>query len=426
MFPNTEEAIRYLNTRLPFFQRVGAAAYNPGLGKTLALLDAIGNPQVGLKYIHVAGTNGKGSCSHMLAAILQSAGYRTGLFTSPHMKSVTERIRVNGREISSADLLASMNRLHSSMEALSPSFFEVTVALALDHFCQQEVDIAVLETGLGGRLDATNVVIPEVSLITNIGHDHMDILGDTLSAIAGEKAGIIKQGVPVLIGERVQETESVFKAIANERGAPLKFASDLVQVAEMEGGSVQIRSETIDLQVNPQLNARYQYANIAAVVAVIEQLRGNGYQLSDDAIRTGLEQVNQLTGLRGRWQQIGSRPLVICDTGHNPEGIAAVLEQISRTPHKKLWWVFGVVGDKDPGAVLKLLPTCAHYFFCQAPSPRAMDARELFEKASNFGLSGRVVADVNEALMQARESAAPDDLVLVGGSTYVVAEVRGI
>ena len=426
MFADTQEALHYLNTQLPFFQRVGAAAYNPDLGKTLAMLSGIGDPHLGMRYIHVAGTNGKGSCSHMLAAILQSAGYRSGLFTSPHLKSVTERIRVNGNEISADDLLASMDRLHSSIEELSPSFFEVTVAIALDHFSHSEVDVVVLETGLGGRLDATNVITPEVSLITNIGHDHMDILGDSLSAIALEKAGIIKPGIPVVIGERSRETEPVFVTIAHERAARIVFAEDMVQLNEAGNGSLHIRSRNVDLMVRPQLSASYQHANIVSVISVAEVLIERGFHLPAEAIHRGLEQVSLLTGLRGRWQQIGSRPLIICDTGHNPEGIAAVLEQVKRTPHEKLWWVFGVVGDKDPAGVLRLLPASAHYFFCQAPSPRAMSARQLWETATAAGLSGTIVPDVNEALTRACASAGPNDLVLVGGSTYVVAEVNGI
>ena len=425
MFSSFIEAQHYLYERLPVFHRVGAAAYNPDLSKTLALLRSIGDPHIGLRCIHVAGTNGKGSSSHMLAAILQSAGYRTGLFTSPHLVSFTERIRVNGEEISHDDLLRSMNRLHPAFDTFSPSFFEASVALAFDHFRSAKVEIIVLETGLGGRLDATNVVHPEVSLITNIGHDHMDILGDTLEAIATEKAGIIKNGVPVVISEFQPETKDVFFSIAASRQAPLFLASELVRVEQKSDG-VHILSDTIELDVNPQLKAACQRHNIAGVIAVIEILREKGYHLPDPAIRDGLEQVNRLTGLRGRWQQIGSSPMVVCDTGHNPEGIAAVLEQVARTPHRKLWWVFGVVGDKDPSLVLELLPADAYYFFCQAPIPRAMNAHELYETASEHGLIGRVVADVNEALRQARGSAAPEDLILIGGSTYVVAEVSGI
>jgi len=425
MFSTCPEALDYLYTRLPVFHRVGAAAYNPDLKKTLALLSAIGDPHTGLRCIHVAGTNGKGSCSHMLAAVLQSAGYRTGLFTSPHLRSFTERIRVNGEEISHNDLLRSMNRLHTALDTLSPSFFEASVALAFDHFRSAKVEIVVLETGLGGRLDATNVVIPEVSLITNIGHDHMDILGDTLEAIAVEKAGIIKDGVPVVISEFQPETEAVFNSIAASRQAPVINASELVRVEQKSEG-LHIHTDRIDLDVDPQLKAAYQRHNIAGVIAVIEVLRDTGFHIPDSAIRDGLEQVNRLTGLRGRWQQIGSSPMVVCDTGHNPEGIAAVLEQVARTPHRKLWWVFGVVGDKDLSLVLERMPTDAFYFFCQAPIPRALNAHALHTAASVYGLKGKVVTDVNEALGQARASAAPEDLILVGGSTYVVAEVSGI
>jgi len=425
MFGSFQEAQEYLYKSLPVFQQVGAAAYNPDLGKTLRLLASIGNPHQGLRCIHVAGTNGKGSSSHMLAAVLQTAGYKTGLFTSPHLKSVRERIRVNGDEISEQEFTDVVNRLLPAFLIEAPSFFEATVAMAFAHFRNAGVEIAVLETGLGGRLDATNVVDPEACLITNIGHDHMDILGDTLQAVAGEKAGIIKPGRPVVISEYQQEVSSVFRSVADERKAPIYFADELVTV-EAKSSGFRIKNNDIDMEVQPELKAAYQRHNIAGVVAMIMTLKKQGYTIADAAIRDGLTIVNRLTGLRGRWQQISSKPLVMCDTGHNPEGIAAVIEQIGRTPHRKLWWVFGMVGDKPPEPVLRLLPKGCFYFFCQAKIPRAMDVLKLFEAASAEGLSGKVVADVNEAIGQARLAAAPEDLIMVGGSTYVVAEVTDI
>jgi dihydrofolate synthase/folylpolyglutamate synthase len=426
-FSSFGQAVEYLYSRLPFFQRQGASAYKPDLTNTLALLQVLGNPHREIKCIHVGGTNGKGSSSHLLAAILQSQGYKTGLFTSPHLKSFTERIRVNGEEIKQDDVVSFVNRCYETIESLSPSFFEVTTAMAFDYFRKMEVDIAVIEVGLGGRLDSTNVITPLVSLITNIGHDHLDLLGPTLRDVAGEKAGIIKNGVPVVISERQTDLEQVFINTAAERSSMLTFASDEIEVsAADEEGFRNIHYGLKHLRVKPDLLGDYQTKNLAGVIKVTELLNNQGFVISDEAIVGGISQCTAITGLKGRWQQIGENPKVICDTGHNPEGIAQIVQQLRHSKYKQLRWVFGMVGDKPPDPVLALLPVDANYYFCRADSQRSMDAAALAADAARYGLRGVVIQDVNEALAQARSEADPEDLIIVGGSTYVVAEVKGL
>ena len=424
-FTTFNQAVEYLYTRLPLFQNQGPSAYKPDLGNIRVLLSALGDPHVGIRYVHVGGTNGKGSSSHMLAAILQSAGYKTGLYTSPHLKSFTERIRVNGVPIPEQDVVELLSASLDTIDSIQPSFFEVTTTMAFQYFQRRKVDVAVIEVGLGGRLDATNIITPVVSLITNIGHDHLDLLGPGLEQVAFEKAGIIKKKVPVVISERQQDLEKVFIAKAQNENAELIFASDHLEVSEEEDRWV-FPYEGKKIMVQPQLRGSYQKKNIAGVVRVVEILRKKGFVVSDEALIAGIENTSLLTGLKGRWQVLQLNPKVICDTGHNPEGIQQILEQLSREQYRQLHWVFGVVGDKPAEKVLKLLPSTAKYYFCAARIPRAMPAERLSTEAASLGLKGEAYADVQTALVAARKSASADDLILVGGSTYVVAEVEGL
>ncbi len=422
-----QQTLDYLYQSLPMFQRVGAVAYKKDLTNTLALCRTLGNPHHRFKSVHVAGTNGKGSSSHMLAAILQSAGYKTGLYTSPHLKSFTERIRINGVAVREEFVIDFVARMRPSLEEIKPSFFETTVAMAFDYFASQGVDIAIVEVGLGGRLDSTNVITPEVSLITNISFDHKDLLGDTLPQIAAEKAGIIKHCVPVVISERQTAVAHVFIQHAHGQQANLIFASDLFQLNPTAKG-YRVTQEGITLfdDLVPDLKGHYQQKNIAGVLAVCHVLQQHGFALGRQHIQTGIENTQSLTGLKGRWQKLQEKPMVICDTGHNEEGIRAVVEQIQKTPHQRLFMVIGMVNDKDLSAVLALLPPRASYFFCQARIPRALDAEVLAKQAAEHGLSGSVVRDVNEAVGKAIKMASSRDLVFVGGSTFVVAELNGL
>lgn len=425
MFTSYSEALDYLYANLPMFQRVGAAAYKADLTNTIRLCEVLDNPQRKFKSIHVAGTNGKGSSSHMLASILQEAKYKTGLYTSPHLKSFTERIRINGNDVSEAFVIEFVNRIQPMIDEIKPSFFEITVAMAFEYFVQEKVDIAVIEVGLGGRLDSTNVITPEVSLITNIGWDHQDLLGDTLEKIALEKAGIIKSGVPVVISERQDGIDDVFLATAKEHNAPIYFASDQFDASLIDDkyhlfkdGSVAIRD------VKFPLKGAYQSNNVRGVVSVIEVLRKKHFKITDAAMKRGLQNVVRNTHLKGRWQILKKRPLMICDTGHNIDGIEYVVHQLKAIPHKRLHFVFGVVKDKSIDDILKILPTQATYYFCQAKLPRALDASELAKKAKDVGLQGYVIPDVNEAKKSALKNASEDDLIFIGGSTFVVAEIN--
>ncbi len=427
MVTSYQDATDYLYSALPMYQRIGKAALKNDLTNTLQLCEALGHPERTFKSIHVAGTNGKGSSSHMLAAILQCAGYNTGLYTSPHLKSFTERIRINGQEVSQAFVVDFVNRMEATLDKIKPSFFEMTVGMAFDCFRRNLVEMAVVEVGLGGRLDSTNVITPEICLITNISFDHKDLLGDTLQKIAGEKAGIIKPGIPVIISERQPEVETVFLESATRNQSSLQFASDHFAL-ENKNGAVTIRhKDQVWLSgLQPELKGEYQNKNICGVAGVVHTLREMGYAISDQAVTQGIEQAASLTGLKGRWQKLSELPLVIADTGHNEQGIREVLNQITRTPHKHLHAVFGMVNDKESGAILAMLPKTASYYFCQAKIPRALDAHELASRAAQAGLQGSVVPDVNEALAEARRKAGKDDMIWVGGSTFVVAEVEGL
>lgn len=418
------DTLNYLYSALPMYQRIGAAAYKANLDNTLALCEALGNPERKFKSIHIAGTNGKGSTSHMLAAILQAAGYRTGLYTSPHLKEFTERIRIDGKEVEKEFVVDFVDRMRPTLDRIKPSFFEMTVGMAFDYFAHQDIDIAVIEVGLGGRLDSTNVIHPELSVITNISWDHMALLGDTLPKIAFEKAGIIKPGVPVIVSERQEAVEDVFITRASQLGCELVFASDVIQLDHQSHGYDVYQGGGVWLEgLNPGLKGKYQERNLPGVLAVVLALEDLGYAIPNEAVKEGIAQTTQLTGLKGRWQTLRATPLTICDTGHNEAGIRAVIDQLQRTPHERLHMVIGMVNDKDISKILNLMPRDAVYYFCQASIPRALDAAELADQAAGCGLHGEVEPDVNAALRKATRAAGPNDLIFVGGSTFVVGEV---
>ncbi len=420
------DTLTYLYANLPMFQRVGAVAYNRDLTNTLALCNELGNPQNKFKSIHIAGTNGKGSSSHMVAAILQSAGYKIGLYTSPHLKEFTERIRINGIEISQEFIVDFVERIKPAIERIHPSFFEITVAMAFDYFDREQIEVAVIETGLGGRLDSTNVITPLLSLITNISWDHKDLLGDTLQKIAAEKAGIIKSNVPVVISERQPAVSDVFMSKAAESNSKLLFADDSYVVKKLQDGVYEVQNGSESTRYDLDLIGVYQAKNIKGVLSVVDELRRQGYRITDEHLAAGLRNTTGLTGLKGRWQRLDVKPLMICDTGHNEAGIKEILNQIDEIKFTKLRWVLGMVKDKDISAILQLLPKDAEYYFCQASIPRAMPANELKERARVAGLNGIVVHDVNKAIAQARASSSPNDLIMIGGSTFVVAEIENL
>jgi dihydrofolate synthase/folylpolyglutamate synthase len=411
------------------FTRIGAAAFKKDLTNTLALCEALGHPEKKFKSIHIAGTNGKGSVSHMLAAILQCAGYKTGLYTSPHLRDFRERIRINGALMDEQTVVDFVATHEALFERIEPSFFEMTVALCFDYFAKQHVDIAVIETGLGGRLDSTNVIRPELCVITNIGWDHMDMLGDTLPKIAVEKAGIIKYNIPSVIGEVYNETRPVFEAKAHEEKSFQVFAQDEYSLRNTQLLRDGVKAD-IDWHGQPLftdlfcgLAGSYQFHNMLTVLAAVEQLQQQGWSITEEHIREGMAQVTTLTGLMGRWQMLSEKPLTIADTGHNLNGVQFVVNQLKMYPHKQLRMVWGMVRDKDISKILQLLPHEAVYYFCKADLPRALESELLAEQASAFGLQGSTWPSVKEALAQARADASTDDLIFIGGSTFVVAEI---
>lgn len=425
-----DEAISYLYDRLPVFHRVGVSAYKPGLTNVLALCKALGDPQTRFRSIHVAGTNGKGSTSHLLASVLQSAGYRVGLYTSPHLKSFTERIRLNGVPIAEAEVAQFVSTQRAMIEQIEPSFFEVTVAMAFDYFARQQVDVAVIEVGLGGRLDSTNIITPLLSIITNIGWDHMNVLGTTLSAIAGEKAGIIKPGIPVVIGEAIDETATVFERVAAQNEAPL-YQAEATWVCLDKGlvdGWRRISCERIGEEPFPPLLIElpllglYQLRNLQTVLTALDLLEPV-LPVDSAAIEQGCRDVVRQTNLKGRFQWLQTAPIVIADTAHNKPGILAVLASCESLTYANLHLVLGFVQDKEVGEVLPLFPIDAHYYFCQADSPRALPTSTLQALAATTGRGGEGFASVDEALAEALRRADPSDLILVTGSTYVVAEL---
>ncbi|MFM2136703.1 MAG: hypothetical protein RL021_2103 [Bacteroidota bacterium] len=414
------------------FHRIGPAAYKADLSNTHRLMDLLGHPENAFKSIHVAGTNGKGSTSHMLAAILQESGYKTGLYTSPHLLDFRERIRINGEMISREAVQDFVVKHRADFDAVAPSFFEWTVALAFDHFRREAVDIAVIETGLGGRLDSTNVITPLVSVITNIGWDHASLLGDTLEKIAGEKAGIIKSDIPVIVGERNEATSHVFSKKATSVSAPITFASDVFQVEcirrECDRQLLRVLSSgrPTGLEVELDLPAAYQQKNVATVLAAVNELSKAGWSISDASVKRALSGVRPRTGLMGRWQKLSDTPLTLCDVGHNEDGIREVVSQLKATSFRKLHFVLGMVKDKDVHSVLRLLPVDAVYYFSQPGLPRALPVHELAEAAVGCGIRGAAFQTVRDAVEAARHAAGEDDLVFIGGSTFVVAEAVGL
>jgi dihydrofolate synthase/folylpolyglutamate synthase len=424
MFTDYQQAIDYLYANLPIFQRVGASAYKRDLTNTLQLCEVLGNPQLKFKSVHVAGTNGKGSTSHMLASVLQSSHYKTGLYTSPHLKDFAERIKINGEQVDKDFVVQFVNRIKPSIELIQPSFFEITVAMAFEYFAQHKVDVAVIEVGLGGRLDSTNVITPVASVITNISFDHKDLLGDTLEKIAFEKAGIIKPGIPVIISERQPEVEKVFIEKASTCNAKIYFAPDDYHVQEGKNGlNVFLNKSQFINDLQLPLKGIYQSKNLAGVLKVVNILQEHGFHIDHPHLVEGLKKSVEQTGLKGRWQQLNEKPLMICDTGHNYAGVQEVVKQIGLQKFEKLHIVWGMVKDKDPDEVLSLLPKHGDYYFCQANIPRALEAERLKEKAARFGLKGQVVQTVNHAIERAKQKAGPDDFIFIGGSTFVVAEI---
>lgn len=424
-----EQATNYLFTRLPMFSRIGAAAYKKDLTNTFRLCEYLGNPQTKFKSIHIAGTNGKGSTSHMLAAVLQTAGYKTGLYTSPHLRDFRERFRVNGEMIDKQFVVDFVQRIQPAIDDIEPSFFEITVAMAFEYFVREQIDIAVIETGLGGRLDSTNIIIPEVAVITNIGWDHMNLLGDSLTAIAFEKAGIIKSQVPVVIGETAAETKAVFEQVAHEKQAPLFFADKQRYVAEWKYEHhqllLQVAESGSDERASYQLDLPgfYQTKNCITVLEVIRHLQKAGFKISDDHVQQALRQVKKLTGLHGRWEVIHANPVVVLDVGHNEDGIRQITAQIELSDYQHLHIVIGLVKDKEIEKVLALLPKEATYYFTRAQIPRALPETELAARAQAIGLSGHAYGDVNTALQEAMRKAEKRDLIVVCGSVFVVGEV---
>lgn len=411
------------------FSRIGTAAYKKDLTNTLALCEHLGNPHQRFKSIHIAGTNGKGSVSHMLAAILQTAGYKTGLYTSPHLKDFRERIKVNGQMISEEFVIDFTEKIKPLIEKIEPSFFEITVAMAFDYFANQKVDIAVIEVGLGGRLDSTNIITPELSIITNIGWDHMNMLGDTLEKIAFEKAGIIKENVPVVIGEVLPETLPVFEKIAGEKKSPLSIASHKRQATDWHWAKHELIVEVSEVHhtdhktYHLDLPGIYQVKNLLTVLEACSQLHMKGWRMDGDIIAKSLKEVKKLTGLQGRWEVLKESPLVIVDVAHNADGIKQLMQQIELTEHKNLHIIIGLVKDKDPEWVLEQLPKCATYYFTKAQIPRAMPEEELRKKALHYGLHGNTVSNVNSALYNASLKAGKEDLILVCGSIFLVGEI---
>ena len=423
------QTIHYLYNKLPLYSSVGIKAYKADLNNTIALCEYLGNPQNKIKTIHIAGTNGKGSTSHMLAAVFQQNGFKTGLYTSPHLKDFRERIKLNGEMISKDFVIDFVERTTAFSDELKPSFFELTFVMALEYFAQQKVDIAVIETGLGGRLDSTNVITPEVAVITNIGFDHMDILGDTIEKIAFEKAGIIKQNIPVIIGETIPATKSIFLEKAKEKNAPVFFAEEVFRIISAmpidEKLAVEILpNNTAQTQIyNLDLPALYQAKNLRTVLTALDVLK-NKYLLKEEDIKYALGHVTDVTGLHGRWEVIQRNPLVVLDVAHNVDGIQQLINQIKNSSYKNLHIVFGMVKDKEIEKVLELLPKTATYYFTKAQIPRALPQEELLQRAQKFNLIGSSYDEVNKALKAAMDKASNKDMIIVCGSVFVVGEVN--
>jgi len=424
-----EQTLEFLFSQLPAFHRIGKAAYKNDLSNTIILDNYLGNPHLKYSSIHVAGTNGKGSVSHLIASVLQEAGYRTGLYTSPHLKDFRERIRVDGEMIPEDGVVTFVDDHKDIIESVKPSFFEMSVAMAFDYFMKRKVDIAVIEVGLGGRLDSTNIINPLLSVITNIGHDHMDLLGTTLEKIAFEKAGIIKKSIPVIIGETQIETREVFLRQAAEKGSEITFAdqhfSCLMEESDSATGERKYVVSDIDNDKSyyglTVIGGDYQSKNLITVSQVFKSLKGV-LNFTDENISNGILRVKINTGLSGRWQVLGQNPLIVCDTGHNKEGLEYVINQIKRIPKSGLHMVIGFVNDKDLSSVLPLFPADANYYFTKASVPRALDENILQKTAGKFGLKGSCYPCVKTAVKAAIEIASKNDMIFIGGSTFIVAD----
>jgi len=424
-----QQTIDYLFTRLPMFSRIGAAAYKKDLTNTVELCNHLGNPHQQFKTVHIAGTNGKGSVSHMLAAILQTAGYKTGLYTSPHLKDFRERIKINGEMIPEQAVIDFTEIINPLIEKIEPSFFEITVAMAFDYFAQQKVDIAIIETGLGGRLDSTNIITPELSVITNIGWDHMNMLGDSFEKIAFEKAGIIKPGVPVIIGEVLPETLPVFEKVAKENNSAVHIVSDTRQTADWHWDKNELivevaeKHKTDHQKYHLDLPGIYQTKNLLTVLETCYHLQNKGWRIPGETIHIALKQTKKITGLHGRWEIIHHKPLIILDVAHNVDGIKQLVQQIELTEHEQLHIIIGMVKDKEAEKVLELLPKDATYYFTKAQIPRALPEEELALKAASFGLKGKPFMNVNYSLYSASHKAGKKDLIIVCGSIFLVGEI---
>lgn len=424
-----QQTIDYLFERLPMYSRIGAAAYKEDMTNTIKLCEAIGDPHTKFKSVHIAGTNGKGSVSHMLSAIFQTAGYKTGLYTSPHLKDFRERITMNGEFISEGFIIDFVERMLPLIDDIEPSFFEITVAMAFEYFAQQQVDIAIIEVGLGGRLDSTNIITPELSVITNISYDHVNLLGDTLQKIAFEKAGIIKNDIPVVIGEFNNETHEVFEKKAAEENATLTFADKKRFVAEWKFDKKELVAEVTSIHNNEKnyyhldLTGIYQIKNLVTVLEAVNILEKKGWNITEAILQKALQNVKKLTGLHGRWEIIHEHPTVVLDVAHNEGGVKQLTEQIEITDHEELHLIIGMVKDKDIEKILSLLPKHANYYFTKAQIPRALPEKLLAEMAAAIGLQGNHYLDVNTALRSAINVAGKKDLIVICGSVFVVGEV---
>lgn len=427
---NFQETLEYMYRLLPMYQRIGNTAFKKDLTNTIRLLDLLGNPHRKFKSIHIAGTNGKGSSAHMLASILQTAGYKTGLYTSPHLKRFTERIKIDGKEVDEPFVCDFIEKLQKPIEEIRPSFFEITVAMAFEYFAKREVDIAVVEVGLGGRFDSTNVLQPIISLITSISYDHMDMLGNTLSEIAFEKAGIIKEHVPVVISEKQDEITPVFLNKASEMQAALFFADSEYKVSRntelRDSFHYLVEHGDQHFEMQSDLGGQYQVKNIPGVLKVASLLNNMNYSIQPQHLDDGLKNVCKNTGFKGRWQKIGTKPLTICDTAHNEDGVRQLMAQIATTSFEKLHIIWGSVEGKDIEKNMCHLPTSALYYFCEANIPRAMKTEVLMAQAEKMGLTGVACGNVNTALETARDCAGVNDLIVVTGSNFIVAEINDL
>jgi dihydrofolate synthase / folylpolyglutamate synthase len=426
------QTLDYLFSRLPMYQRIGAAAYKADLVNTIKIVELLGNPHKKIKCIHVAGTNGKGSSSHMLAAVLQEAGYKTGLYTSPHLIDFRERIKVNGKMIPKNYIVDFVEKHKESFEAIEPSFFEWTVGLAFDYFRNEEVDVAVIEVGLGGRLDSTNVINPVAALITNISYDHMNLLGDTLQKIATEKAGIIKPRIPVIVSQYQSESGPLFAQVAKDNKANLEFADKIYKVVSSKETNGLQQVVVLNKKKNEEelyeldLTGSYQVKNLLGVLGTIENIIEAGFFIEEANVKSGLKQVVKLTGLLGRWQKLSEKPLIVADTGHNEDGIKQVIENLKKIAHTKLHFVFGAVNDKSIDSILSLLPKDAVYYFVKASVPRALDEGELLNQAQKLKLSGKAFSSVEAGIYAAKKSCKKGEMILIGGSTFVVADALAL